>query len=144
MKSILTILLASFTTIYVNAQQNLNIAIHPAINASTGKVNTLFTDQTVFSTTNNSFYGNLKKGMTITPNSATKDVKVIFRTDKSAEAKIIVLDESGKNVLQQDAQIAEGNNNINIDNFHSLNDGTYTIQLISNNKTYTSTFMIWK
>ena len=144
MKSILTILLAIFAIISVNAQQNFDTAIHPAINASTGKVNSLFTDQTVFSTTNNPFYGNSKKGMTIMPNSATQDVKVIFRTDKSAEAKIIVLDESGKNVLRQNAQIAEGNNNINIDNFHSLNDGTYTIQLISNNETYTSTFMIWK
>lgn len=144
MKSILTILLASFTITSVIAQQNFDTAIQPAINASTAKVNSLFTDQAIFSTTNNQSYRNLKKGITIMPNAATHDVKIIFKTDKSAAAKIIVLDESGKNVLQQNAQIAEGDNNINIDNFHSLNDGTYTIQLISNNETYTSTFIIWK
>ena len=144
MKSILTILLASFAITFANAQQNFDTAIQPATSASTKKVNSLFTYQTVFSTTNYPSYGNLKKGITIMPNAATHDVKVIFKTDKPAAAKIIVLDENGKNVLQQNAQIAEGNNNINIDNFHSLNDGTYTIQLISHNETYTSTFIIWK
>ena len=144
MKSILTTLLASFAITFANAQQNFDTAIQPATSASTEKVNSLFTDQAVFSTTNNASYGNLKKGITIMPNAATQDVKIIFKTDKSAVAKIMVLDESGKNVLQQDAQIAEGNNNINIDNFHSLHDGTYTIQLITNKETYASTFIIWK
>lgn len=144
MKSILTTLLASFAITSAIAQQNFDTAIQSAIGASTGKVNSLFTDQAAFSTTNNQLYGNLKKGITIMPNAATHDVKVIFKTDKPAVAKIIVLDESGKNVLQQHAHVAEGNNNINIDNFHTLNDGTYTIQLISNNETYTSTFIIWK
>lgn len=144
MKTILTFLFASFAIIPANAQGNFDTAIQSGSIASAEKVNSLFTDQNTTSAIVGTWQGTLKKGITIMPNAATKDVKIIFKTDKVAAGTIIVLDENGKKVLHQDAQIAEGNNNINIDNFHTLNDGTYTIQLISNNETYTSTFMIWK
>ena len=78
------------------------------------------------------------------PNAATKDIKIILVKDKATEATIEVIDENGKKVLQQSAQLTAGNNNINIDNFHSLNEGTYTIKLISNNETQTSKFLFWK
>ena len=78
------------------------------------------------------------------PNAATKDIKIILVNDKATEATIEVIDENGKKVLQQSAQLTAGNNNINIDNFQSLNEGTYTIKLISNNETQTSKFLFWK
>ncbi len=144
MKSILTTLFLSFAIISTNAQGNLDVATQLGTNVYNAKANRLLTNNATSSTTGNIPHSDIKKGITIMPNAATQDVKIIFKTDKAAAAKIIVLDESGKKVLHQDTQIAEGNNNINIDNFHTLNDGTYTIQLISNSETYTSSFMIWK
>ncbi|MDN3659048.1 T9SS type A sorting domain-containing protein [Ferruginibacter paludis] len=125
MKTIFTTLFAVIAIISVNAKGNFDVAIHTS---------------SVSSYTN----GIEKKGITIMPNASTNDVKVIFTSDKAATGKVIVLDETGKKVLQQNATIAAGKNSINIDDFHKLNEGTYTIQLISNNETYTSSFMIWK
>lgn len=143
MKSILTTLFLSFVIISINAQENSDVAVQLGTNVYNAK-NSLRIKNATFVTSDNIPRSDIKKGIIILPNAATQDVKIIFKTDKAASAKIIVLDENGKKVLHQDTQIAEGNNNINIDNFHTLNDGTYTIQLISNSKTYTSAFMIWK
>ena len=75
--------------------------------------------------------------------AATNDVKISFNAPAVGDAVIMVLDENGKKVLQQTAKINIGNNSINIDNFHTLNEGNYTIQLINNNKTHSSKFLIW-
>lgn len=125
MKTIFTTLFAVIAIISVNAKGNFDVAIHTS--SVSGYTN-----------------GIEKKGITIMPNASTNDVKVIFTSDKAATGKVVVLDETGKKVLQQNATIAAGKNSINIDDFHKLNEGTYTIQLISNNETYTSSFMIWK
>ena len=127
MKKISTILFALFAIITVNAKGYFD--------------NSLVSKYVIPGST---YRGIVKKGITIMPNAETKDIKVVFKADKEAKAIIVVLDEAGKKVLNQDALLNSGNNNINIDNFHTLNEGTYTIQLISNNETYTSTFMIWK
>jgi hypothetical protein len=126
MKKISTILFAFFAIITVNAKGNFDNSL----------VSKLVTP-------GNTYQGIVKKGITIMPNAETKDIKVIFKADKEAKATIVVLDEAGKKVLNQDALLNSGNNNINVNNFHTLNEGTYTIQLISNNETYTSKFMIW-
>ena len=144
MKKILATLFIIFAIISANAQANSVLATQLPTVVYSAKVNSLLTNISTSSATDNIHHGDIKKGLTIMPNATTQDVKIIFKTDKAAAAKIIVSDENGKKVLQQDAQIVEGNNNINIDNFHTLNDGTYTIQLISNSETYTSSFMIWK
>lgn len=144
MKTILAGLVVIFTIISTNAHANSFVGTQLATTVYSAKVNSLLTNISTSSATDNIHHGNIKKGITIMPNATTKDVKIIFKTDKAAAAKIIVLDENGKKVLQQNTQIVEGNNNINIDNFHTLNDGTYTIQFISNSETYTSSFIIWK
>lgn len=144
MKTILTILSALFTLASVNAQGNFDTAVQTTSATSGNKINSISTEQTLLSATVYNIYGADKKGITIMPNASTSDVKIIFKTDKAATGLIVVLDESGKKVLQQPASIAAGNNNININDFHKLSEGTYTIQLISNNETYTSSFMIWK
>ncbi|CAN5357775.1 hypothetical protein BH11BAC5_BH11BAC5_06430 [soil metagenome] len=125
MKTILTTLFAVVSIISVNAQGNFDVAIQS-------------------SSVSNYTHGIEKKGITIMPNASTNDVKVIFTTDKATTGTVVVLDETGKKVLQQQATIVAGKNSINIDDFHKLNEGTYTIQLTSNNETYTSSFMIWK
>jgi phage-related protein len=125
MKTILTTLFAVISIICVNAQGNFDVA-----------------SQT--SSVSNYTHVIEKKGIKIMPNALTNDVKVIFTTDKANTGTVVVLDETGKKVLQQQAAIVAGKNSINIDDFHKLNEGTYTIQLTSNNETYTSSFMIWK
>jgi phage-related protein len=125
MKTILITLFAVISIISVNAQGNFDVA------SQTSSVSSYT-------------HGIEKKGITIMPNASTNDVKVIFTTDKANTGTVVVLDETGKKVLQQQAAIVAGKNSINIDDFHKLNEGTYTIQLTSNNETYTSSFMIWK
>jgi len=144
MKKFFTFLFASFSIITTTAQENFDTAIQPGTTVSTYKVNSLFIEHVTSSTTDNESQGAFKKEITIMPNATTKDIKIVFKTDKAADATIVVLDETGKKVLHQASWVSVGNNNINIDNFHILNEGTYTIQLISNNETHTSIFMIWK
>lgn len=86
----------------------------------------------------------IKNNLTIQPNAATKDIKIIFTAATATEGVIAVIDESGKKVLQQNAKITTGNNSINIDNFHSLHEGNYTIQLTSNNEVRSTRFTVWK
>jgi hypothetical protein len=144
MKKILTFLFATFAIITVKAQTSSDIAIQQGTTASVYKTTSLLTEPATTLVSDNRSEGTAKKGLSIMPNAATKDIKIILVTGKAAEATIEVIDESGKKVLQQSAQLTAGNNNINIDNFHSLNEGTYTIKLISNNETQTSRFLFWK
>jgi hypothetical protein len=144
MKTILTILSALFTFVSVDAQGNFDTAIQTTSATSGNKVNSMSSEQTLLSSAVNNFDFTDKKGISIMPNGVTNDVKIVFKTAKAAAGSIEVLDESGKKILQQNVSITAGNNNININDFHKLSEGTYTIQLISDNKTYSSTFMIWK
>jgi hypothetical protein len=144
MKKIFTFLFASFAIISANAQKNFDTALQSTAAVSATKVNSLFTEPASTLPTDNILQGTVKRDIIIMPNTATKDIKIVFTTDKAADATIVVLDENGKQVLHQDAKLSIGKNNLNIDNVRSLNEGTYTIQLISNNETHTSTFMMWK
>lgn len=141
MKKILTFLFASFTIISVRAQENTDIAIQHSATVSNYNTTSLVTEPATNSTLESKF---AKKGMSIMPNAATKDIKIILVKDKATAATIEVIDENGKKVLQQSTQLTAGNNNINVDNFHSLDEGTYTIKLIANNETQTSKFLFWK
>jgi Secretion system C-terminal sorting domain len=88
--------------------------------------------------------GFIKNDLTVQPNAVTKDVKILFKSAVATNAVVTVTDENGKKVLQLTAKITAGNNNINIDNFHSLHEGNYTIQLTSNNEIHSTRFLIWK
>ena len=144
MKKILTLLVTSITIISVNAQKSTDVAVQQSAVASEYKTSTLVTEPTATNVSDNKLRGTAKKGLSIMPNAATQDIKIIFSIYQAANAKIEVIDENGKKVLGQSAILTAGTNSINIDNFHSLNEGTYTIQLISNNETQTSKFLYWK
>ena len=144
MKKILTLLVTSITIISVNAQKSTDVAVQQSAVGSEYKTSTLVTEPTATNVSDNKLRGTAKKGLSIMPNAATKDIKIIFSIYQAANAKIEVIDENGKKVLGQSAILTAGTNSINIDNFHSLNEGTYTIQLISNNETQTSKFLYWK
>ena len=85
-----------------------------------------------------------KNGLLITPNPATGDVLAHFAATKSGLATIDVIDATGKAVLIQEIQLTKGKNSININRFITLVEGSYTIRLVTNSKTYTSSFLIWK
>jgi len=144
MKKILTFLFALIAMITVKAQTNSDVAIQKGVTTTGYKTASLLTEPATISISDNISEGTAKKGLSIMPNAVTKDIKIILVKDQATEATIEVIDENGKKVLQQSAQLIAGNNNINIDNFHSLNEGTYTIKLISNNETRTSKFLFWK
>ena len=144
MKKILTFLFALIAMITVKAQTNSDVAIQKGVTTTGYKTASLLTEPATISISDNISEGTAKKGLSIMPNAATKDIKIILVNDKATGATIEVIDENGKKVLQQSAQLIAGNNNINIDNFHSLNEGTYTIKLISNNEIQTSKFLFWK
>jgi len=144
MKKILTFLFASIALINVKAQTASDVAIQQSTTKTVYKTAGLLTEPVTTSISDNKSAGTAKKGLSIMPNAATKDIKIVLVKDKAMEATIEVIDENGKKVLQQSTQLTAGNNNINIDNFHSLNEGTYTIKLVSNNETQTSKFLFWK
>lgn len=87
---------------------------------------------------------NKEKEMSIVPDRASGETMVRFKSAKAGTATITVLDETGKIVLQQTNQLSNGINNLPVVNSLKLNEGTYTIQLVTNNQTFSSRFILWK
>ena len=146
MKKLFLLSVASYAVIIVSAQSNFDTASQPPVTVITYQSKNLFAEQnTVTGATNTSFQAApAKKGILVMPAKGTNNIKIVFNADKAADAFITVRDEEGKKVLSQTASLAIGNNNIIIDNFTSLKEGTYTIDMGSNNETYTTTFLVWK
>ena len=146
MKKLFLLSIASYAVIIVSAQSNFDTASQPPVTAITYQSKNLFAEHnTVTGATNTSFQAApTKKGILVMPAKGTNNIKIVFNADKAADAIITVRDVEGKKVLSQTASLATGSNNIIIDNFTSLKEGTYTIDMGSNNETYTSTFLLWK
>lgn len=77
------------------------------------------------------------------PNAKTGDIKILFKYDKAASAKISVTDEQGKVVLSQAASLQSGKNVINVDGFKALPEGTYVVALACDQQQFQSTFIRW-
>lgn len=109
---------------------------------------TFLSIQPVFSyttpSTEHSDKGDRNKDLSIMPDRASGEMKARFKATKAAEAKLEVIDEAGKVVLQQTVQLAPGMNDVPLVNSLKLNEGTYTLRLVTNNQTYNSRFLIWK
>lgn len=146
MKKLFLLSVASYAVIIVSAQSNFDTASQPPVTVITYQSKNLFAEQnTVTGATNTSFQAApAKKGILVMPAKGTNNIKIVFNADKAADAFITVRDEEGKKVLSQTASLSAGNNNIIIDNFTSLKEGPYTIDMGSNNETYTTTFLVWK
>ena len=84
------------------------------------------------------------KEMSIVSNRASGEAQVRFNASKNSEAVITVLDETGKVLLQQTSKLSSGVNNIAISKLLTLNEGTYTVSLTTNNQTYSSRLLLWK
>lgn len=88
--------------------------------------------------------GGKKNEIRIGSNRATGDMLLRFNAAKAGDASITILNESGKIVLQQTHQLIKHINTIPLQNAIGLSEGSYTIQLVANNKTYSAGFIIWK
>jgi len=84
------------------------------------------------------------KEISIVSNRASGEAQVRFKASKDAEATITILDEAGKVLLQQNSKVSSGVNTIAIANLLTLNEGTYTVLLVTNNQTYTTRLLLWK
>ncbi len=84
------------------------------------------------------------KDLSILPDRASGEMKVRFKAAKAGTATIEVADEAGKVVLKQAAQLTTGINNVPLVNSLKLNEGFYSVRLVTNNQTYSSSFLIWK
>ena len=82
--------------------------------------------------------------LSIVPNRATGEAQVRFKSAGSGEAAIVVLNEDGEIVLQQQNQLTTGINNLSIVNVLKLDEGSYTVRLVAGGRTYSSTLLIWK
>ena len=82
--------------------------------------------------------------MSIVSNRASGEAQVRFKSAQNGEAIITVVDESGKVLLKQSSKITTGINNIGITNLLTLNEGSYTVRLVTNNQTYSSRLLLWK
>ncbi len=82
--------------------------------------------------------------MTIVPNPSSNTIQVRVKMTKAAAGTITVLDNTGKQVLQQDASLQEGNNSIVLNDIMKLNEGTYTVKLLANKTTFSAKLLIWK
>jgi hypothetical protein len=106
-------------------------------------VSTLPATSNSLSTAHN-FNNGKDKEMSIVSNRASGQAQVRFKSSKDAEATIIVLDDSGKILLQQNSKLSSGVNTIAITNLLTLNEGTYTVRLVANNQTYSTRLVLWK
>ncbi|MDO9376337.1 MAG: T9SS type A sorting domain-containing protein [Ferruginibacter sp.] len=84
------------------------------------------------------------KDLDIMPDRVSGEMKVRFKAVKASSASLEVIDEAGKVVLKQTAELVNGMNDVPIVNSMKLNEGTYTLRFVTNNHTYSSSFLIWK
>lgn len=88
--------------------------------------------------------GGKKSQLSIGSSRETGFMQLRFIADKPGEASIIVLNESGKIVLQQMNHVTNSINIIPLNNATLLPGGSYTVRLISNKKTHITSFLIWE
>ncbi len=82
-----------------------------------------------------------KKGsVLISPNPVMNRAQMVFESGLPSNANITVLDVTGKTVLQLNADVQEGLNNIEVD-LSSLNQGVYIIAIEENGAKRVSKFV---
>ena len=82
----------------------------------------------------------------LTSNSTSNKVEVKFKSKykKNTPVVLTVINAEGKVVSTQSADVVKGDNTISLINALELAEGTYTVQMKSKKKTYTTQFIIWK
>ena len=98
----------------------------------------------LFTTSYGDFDDRKNAEMSIVPDRASGEAQVRFKSTKNGDAVITVTDESGKVLLRQSSKFSAGINNISITSLLTLDEGTYTVRLVTNNQTYSSRLLLWK
>jgi hypothetical protein len=98
----------------------------------------------LFTTSYGDFDDRKNAEMSIVPDRASGEAQVRFKSTKNGEAVITVTNETGKVLLRQSSKFSAGINNIPITNLLTLDEGTYTVRLVTNNQTYSSRLLLWK
>lgn len=88
--------------------------------------------------------GEKKKTITLSSNRKSGEMLIRFTAKKAGEASVTILNGEGEIVLQQTNQLNNSYNAIPLKNATNLPDGSYTVQMIVNNETLTTRFMILK
>ena len=86
------------------------------------------------------------RGNTILTSADLKpeNAHVNFTPKKAGKGTLVVLDESGIEVLKQQVLLVAGKNKITINNISVLNEGNYTVCLSTSYKNYSAAFVLWK
>ncbi len=144
MKKIISVFALSIILISAKAQQKSGSTIAEDKQVTNNIVTVMPAETTAIVSANASANVNTSKSLKLMPNARTNDIQIIFKEEKATEAIVTVTDENGKTVLEKKTNLSAGANTINVDNFHTLNEGTYTIQLACNNEMHSSKFIVWK
>jgi hypothetical protein len=83
-------------------------------------------------------------GLSIVSNGSSGDMQVVFKSSKQGKVKIFVINEAGETVIEQTTEISVSSNTITLKGATSLDEGAYTVNLVSGKETYTKNFLLWK
>lgn len=81
--------------------------------------------------------------MSIVPGK-TGEAQVRFYCASAGKAVIIVVDVSGKVVLQQQNALSADTNNLPVIDVLKLGEGMYSVQVVNAGQTFSSPMLIWK
>jgi hypothetical protein len=81
-------------------------------------------------------------GMRLSPNPASKSVRLTFQSDYAADAEIKLVDRTGRVVYAFKPRLAKGNNVFDISEVGSLPDGVYVVHIYSGGQNYREKLVI--
>ncbi len=80
----------------------------------------------------------------ITPNNKTNNIEVNLKVRKKQIVTFTIINQYGDIVNTIPVQVKKGKNKIDITNSSNLDEGTYTITMVTNRETTNTKFIIWK
>jgi hypothetical protein len=81
-------------------------------------------------------------GMKLSPNPASKTVRLTFLSDYATDADVKLVDRTGRVVYSFKTRLAKGNNVIDISEVGSLPDGVYVVHIYSGGQNYREKLVI--
>lgn len=84
------------------------------------------------------------KQLKIVSNRKSGDIQLRFTAEKAGLASIKILTEAGEVVLQQTSNASVNVNTVSLKNAMDLKEGLYLVQLVLNNETSNTKFLLWK
>jgi hypothetical protein len=82
--------------------------------------------------------------LNVTPNPAISDINISFTLERESSVEIAVLDLTGKKVASKLSNAIAGSNNLTMSLGENVSNGTYFVQVVYNNTTYTRQIVVKK